>query len=222
MKNSFKRARNDAQREARQEAILQTTLIMLKAMSVSDITLNEISRRAGMAKSNVLRYFDSREAILLVLLNREFENWVEEVISQTYSNESSPESFIAQRLAVTLASRPVLCDLIHSQSAVLERNVSVETVIRHKRAINVDIAELEKYLLEQLPSFNTKSVSKIIVAMIIFVSGMWPQMKLADSVIEAYEQEPSLKYPSEEQNFKNMLSEMLWLLMNGITNRHND
>lgn len=34
------------------------------------MSLNELSRRAGLARSNVLRYSESREAILLELLDR--------------------------------------------------------------------------------------------------------------------------------------------------------
>ena len=42
---------------------------MLAEMPVAEVTLNELSRRAGLAKSNVLRYFESREAVLLELLD---------------------------------------------------------------------------------------------------------------------------------------------------------
>jgi AcrR family transcriptional regulator len=42
---------------------------MLTEMPVAQITLNELSRRVGLAKSNVLRYFESREAVLLELLD---------------------------------------------------------------------------------------------------------------------------------------------------------
>ncbi|MEU6392218.1 hypothetical protein [Streptomyces sp. NPDC046939] len=34
-------------------------------MPVAKVSLNGLSRRVGLAKSNVLRYFESREAILL-------------------------------------------------------------------------------------------------------------------------------------------------------------
>ncbi len=52
---------------------------MLAEMPVNELTLNELSRRVGLAKSNVLRYFESREAVLLELLDQAFSSWVEEV-----------------------------------------------------------------------------------------------------------------------------------------------
>ena len=44
---------------------------MLTEKSVADISLRELSDRVGLAKSNVLRYFDSREAIFLEVLDEE-------------------------------------------------------------------------------------------------------------------------------------------------------
>src|ERR1700742_2928047 len=49
---------------------------MLAEMPVADVTLNELSRRVGLAKSNVLRYFESREAVLLDLLGSQWQEWL--------------------------------------------------------------------------------------------------------------------------------------------------
>ena len=68
---TFQRARNEEQREIRRRAILDTAAAMLDEMSVAEVSLNELSRRVGLAKSNVLRYFESREAVLLDLLDAE-------------------------------------------------------------------------------------------------------------------------------------------------------
>ena len=65
MDTTFQRARSDEQRAIRRQTILDTAAAMLEDMPVSELSLNELSRRVGLAKSNVLRYFDSREAVLL-------------------------------------------------------------------------------------------------------------------------------------------------------------
>ena len=72
----FQRARSEEQREARRQAILGAAAAMLAEMPVADVTLNELSRRAGLAKSNVLRYFESREAVLLELLDSAWQDWL--------------------------------------------------------------------------------------------------------------------------------------------------
>src|SRR6201994_2775570 len=72
----FQRARSAEQREVRRRAILDTAAAMLSEMPVSEVTLNELSRRVGLAKSNVLRYFESREAVLLELLATQWQEWL--------------------------------------------------------------------------------------------------------------------------------------------------
>src|SRR5262245_17594164 len=76
---TFQRARSEEQREVRRQAILDTAAAMLDEMPVAEVSLNELSRRVGLAKSNVLRYFDSREAVLLDLLDYFLRTWLAEL-----------------------------------------------------------------------------------------------------------------------------------------------
>src|SRR4029450_4387799 len=79
---TFQRARSDEQRALRSQAILDTAAAMLQEMPVADLSLNELSRRGGLAKSNVLRYFDSREAVLLELLARSSREWFAQLATE--------------------------------------------------------------------------------------------------------------------------------------------
>ena len=61
---------------ARRSAIMTSAREMLAEKNLADISLRELSDRVGLAKSNVLRYFDSREAIFLEVLDEEFQAWL--------------------------------------------------------------------------------------------------------------------------------------------------
>src|ERR1700727_804379 len=127
---TFQRARSEEQREVRRRAILEAAAAMLAEMPVAEVTLNELSRRVGLAKSNVLRYFESREAVLLELLDSAWRDWLLRLAPEldTAMTPSAPVSArgdqVASTLAASLSSAPVLCDLLNAQAAVLERNVS--------------------------------------------------------------------------------------------------
>src|SRR3954452_5455903 len=73
---TFQRARSEEQRAARRQAILHTAEAMLAEMPVAALGLNELIGRVGLAKSNVLRYFESREAVLLELLDAAWREWL--------------------------------------------------------------------------------------------------------------------------------------------------
>jgi AcrR family transcriptional regulator len=62
---TFQRARSAEQREERRRAILDTAATMLTEMPVTEMSLNELSRRVRLAKSNVLLVADRPAAVLL-------------------------------------------------------------------------------------------------------------------------------------------------------------
>src|SRR5258708_3969420 len=112
---TFQRARQPEQREARRQAILDVAEAMLAQDVTSEISLREISRRVGLATSNVLRYFESREAIFLELLARESNAWLDALEQELDALEPSSGVPACERIAgiwaATLADRPTLCEL---------------------------------------------------------------------------------------------------------------
>jgi AcrR family transcriptional regulator len=132
---SFVRAHSPEQREVRRTTILDTARAMLDEMPVAEITLNGLSRKSCMAKSNVLRYFESREAILLELCAEALSEWVidlesklSDAVSPTDPAPTRAERIVAV-ITTSLAERPVLCDLLSAQAGVLEHNISTGSVL---------------------------------------------------------------------------------------------
>ena len=103
---TFQRARSEEQRELRRRAILDAAAAMLAEMPVAQVTLNELSRRAGLAKSNVLRYFESREAVLLELLDSAWQDWLAQLEKDLEAavDAAAPLPERSDQLAAGLAS----------------------------------------------------------------------------------------------------------------------
>ena len=64
----FQRARSPQQQEQRRRDILDAARQLLEQAPLAEISLRELSRQVGLAKSNVVRYFPTREAVFLALL----------------------------------------------------------------------------------------------------------------------------------------------------------
>src|SRR5712672_2234311 len=156
----FQRARSEEQREARRQAILGAAAAMLAEMPVAEVTLNELSQRAGLAKSDVLRYFESREAVLLELLDSAWQDWLgqlEEELAGAVdvgAPVASRADQLAAAVAASLAARPMLCDLISAQAAVLERNVSPQVAAQYKGASIAGTSALGALLLRSVPELG--------------------------------------------------------------------
>lgn len=160
---TFQRARTEEQREVRRQAILDMAAAMLAEMPVAAVTLNELSRRVGLAKPNVLRYFESREAVLLELLDRFLREWLTDLEAELAAgvDESLPmagrAAAVADVLSGSLAGRVMLCDLFGAQSGVLEHNVSVEVVARYKRASLGHLSAMAALVSRYLPELGASA-----------------------------------------------------------------
>ncbi len=194
----FQRARSEEQREARRQAILGTAAAMLAEMPVADVTLNELSRRAGLAKSNVLRYFESREAVLLELLDSAWQGWLVQ-LDRELADAVDPAAPVTVRsgqlaaaIAASLAGRPTLCDLVGAQAAVLERNVSPDVAARYKRASLAGITALGALILRCVPELGEQDAVKLAGVTILTTGALWPHTQPSAAMLAAYDADPEL------------------------------
>jgi len=194
---TFQRARNEEQREIRRRAILDTAAAMLDEMPVAELSLNELSRRVGLAKSNVLRYFESREAVLLELLDDFLESWLaalsDELAAGVDANEA-PEvraGQLAEIMSQSLAGRVVLCDLFGAQGGVLEHNVSVEVVKRHKRSSLTRLATMSELMRRHLPELGDGAQLFCLMSL-VSAGALSSYVPPPPSLLAAYADEPAL------------------------------
>jgi AcrR family transcriptional regulator len=214
---SFQRARNEEQRNERRRTILTTASAMLQEMPVASVSLNELSRRVGLAKSNVLRYFESREAVLLDLLDAELAGWADELEGLLRSRDdpaSERARLLASTLSGTMVSRPVMCDLIAAQTAVLERNISADVALRHKRDVGAVVARIDQGVVRLLPELTEDDVYEVLSITLLMASACWPQSNPAPALVEAYEADPSVA--ASRRTFTEGLEPAIYLSVRGL------
>ncbi len=218
----FQRARSHEQQEERRRTILDTTAGMLTRMPAAKIGLNELSRQAGMAKSNVLRYFESREAILLELLDRAWSEW-NSALPALLDAAIDPADPVARRAevyaqvyAASLADRKVLCDLFSAQAGVLEHNVSPDVAARYKRAAAVNLTALIALTRHHLPELG--DTAQQACAQILMATGaVWTHSRPSPAMVEAYAKDPALAALS--MDFALALQETVATLIAGTLSR---
>lgn len=220
---SFKRARSEEQRTERRRMILDAAAAMLAEMPVAQVSLNELSRRVGLAKSNVLRYFESREAVLLELLDVASREWLAQLdaalaaavdISAAASERGDQ---LAATLAASLTARPVLCDLVSTQAAVLEHNVSPQVAAQYKRAAIANVGVLSGLIRRHIPELGERDTQQLAVAAILVTGAVWTHARPAAAMLAAYQADPSLA--SMRFDFTTTLRETLEILITGLLAR---
>nr|WP_231715921.1 TetR family transcriptional regulator [Arthrobacter zhangbolii] len=176
---------------------MDTTAAMLEEMPVAEVSLNELSRRVGLAKSNVLRYFESREAVLLELLDDFLGTWLAglaEELTAAIEPSAAPEARadqLADILSRSLGARPVLCDLFGAQGGVLERNISVEVAKRHKRSSLARLEAMTGLLRRHLPELGD-AAQQFCLMILITAGALSSYVPAPPTLLAAYAEEPDL------------------------------
>lgn len=209
--NEFERARRPEQKEQRRDSILVAAREMLATTPLREISLRELSRHIGLSKSNVIRYFPTREAIFFGVLNAEFDLWIDALASELPTRHATSDEVIECWIS-SLARRPVLCELLAALGSELERNIPVPDVRDFKLA-NGAAQERLASLLEPGLGLDPSAVRELVSSSIVVVAGLWPFANPSAAVASALEDE---RLQQSKVDFEGRTSRLLKLMYRGI------
>jgi AcrR family transcriptional regulator len=173
----FQRARRPEQVAARRQRILTATRELLGAQRSHDVSLGDISGATGLAKSALLRYFDSREAVFLEVLDAEWRAWLDALTADfplARPGRWDTEREIAGLLARSLSARPLLCDLLSVMAGVLEHNISLEFARDFKQRAADSTERLADLVARALPRLPATACHQYAGAVVVIIAGLWP------------------------------------------------
>jgi AcrR family transcriptional regulator len=218
---SFQRARSEEQRDERRRTILATTATMLDELPVAAITLNELSRRSGLAKSAIVRYFESREAVLLELLDAAAQEWLvgvrERFVPDPDRDVGTRVAALAEEIADAFDAAPTLCELLSAQAAVLEHNVSSEVARRHKLASRESLDGFAELVGAALPELGPERAGAAAGMTIVLAGSLWTHTHPPEAVLAVYASEPGLMFV--EQDFAAVLAHAVETFLLGLLAR---
>jgi AcrR family transcriptional regulator len=141
------RATAPEERAARRNEILAAACELFGAWSYSDITMDRIADRAGLAKGTLYLYFRTKEALFLALYEERLWAWYGELDSLAAQGAAVvPRETAARIIASTLASRRILVRLHALFGATFGRDLDHTTVhafrLRHGHRITALAAAL--------------------------------------------------------------------------------
>lgn len=182
---AFQRARRPEQKRQREQAILGAAAAVLEAEGPDGVTLTAVAAEVGLAKSNLYRYFESREDILLQLLVSDEAEWVAQLERALVPLAGGGDvAAVGTAMAGTLAANPRLCRLTSILTIVLEQNVSLEVTRRFKdRAgeLSIRIGNAIHAACPGVPLERLAGFQRWVQALI---AGLWPIAHPAPVVVE--------------------------------------
>ena len=184
----FKRARQADQKAVRRRALLDAAAVLFDAGGPTGPGINAIAAHAGFTKSNIYRYFESREHVLLELFLNEFDEFCSRVALEIEKVEAGDVAGVADAITQGFVLRPRLCRLVAIFGTVLEQNVSAATI----EAIKTVLRDLTEPLVESmargLRCAEIEDCHWAFAMTTSLLAGMWPGVSLAQSVASVLEQ----------------------------------
>lgn len=128
-----RRARSPQAKSARRAQILDAASAVLGDANLDTVVMDDVARRAKVAKGTLYLYFRTKEELLLGLLERAFEAWFDELDQKLALGEGwIPASALADLVTATLAARPLFRRLLAWLGPVLEPNLEEDRALRFK------------------------------------------------------------------------------------------
>jgi AcrR family transcriptional regulator len=180
--STFERARRPEHKEQRRLAILNAACAAATERGVRNVTLGDIATAAGMAKSNVLRYFGTREEIYLELCLESFKDWLSALGEAFEREQPSGPGAAAHVVATSLADWPMLCDLLSQHAATLEHNVRPEHGAAFKVAMLAATADLGMRLAEAMPELQGEKIFELGAVTFISIAAIWPTCTTPEAI----------------------------------------
>ena len=170
----FQRARKPEERELRRETILAAAAELFDAEGPQGAGLNAIAARAGFTKSNVYRYFESREDVLMNLFLVELEQLLPELEHRFSVIASGDLDALAAATAAAFIARPRLASQSAIVSSALGQDISEAAVISLKRGMNALIEKVAEATRAKLPGATREDCLWFTGMVGVIVAGMWP------------------------------------------------
>lgn len=167
---------------SRREEIVCACEKLYRTMSFRDITIKEIGAATSFTRTSIYNYFQTKEEIFLALMQREYENWADEMNALADSNESMSAESFAKSIAHSLESHRQLLKLLAMNHYDMEENSRPERLAEFKCAYAASLDAVRACVNKFFPDTDTES---FIFVFFPFLFGVYPYSVATEKQLDA-------------------------------------
>ena len=131
---TFQRARRPQQKEDRRQAILEVAQQQLSASPFSELTMAKLAEKAGLAKGTLYLYFETKEELLMALVENLLQKWFSEIRQKLRKAGGTPEG-VARTIGVSLLKQDALAHLLPIVIGVTEQNADQKWIADYRTRV---------------------------------------------------------------------------------------
>ncbi len=211
---TFKRARSQEQINQRKTELLEAAEILLEEHGYDSVSLNMISKQAGITKASTYRYFESKEDIYLELLLKATAHWVTEIERDLAPlAEKSEIKRIAEILVESSTGNPKYWNLMSVLQSILERNITLANLKVRKKQMEEYYLRITNALKTAIPQLSISKIQLLLQLFIYLIESGWHTANPPQVMAELIETQG---YEIWKRNTEEDLSNAVYYLIKGM------
>lgn len=170
-----KRARGAADKAARRQAILEAAGDLFEEADGELPSVEQVARRAGLAKGTVYLYFGAKEEMFLALLTTELRDWFETISAMLQDDAACRDGprTLAEAMVGDLAQRRNMLRLAVQCHGTLERQVAEDAVLGFKQVTAGGLARLGELVEQRFPRIAKDAGPTLLLQIYALIVGLW-------------------------------------------------
>ena len=210
------RARSDEQIEQRINEIVDATARLYEENRYEDITFAMIAKEANFTRSNLYRYFQTKEDIFLELLKSDIAVWRKDVLENFTGGNPSPHE-VAEISVTLILKHKRLVKLFTILFTLLEPNASLEALTSFKQKITEEIGMAAQFLGKTIPFPSVEAAGDFLTTQSYLAMGAYPMMNLTSKQKEAMQ---AIGMDTNPDYYKQKLVHSIESLLEGLIERN--
>lgn len=175
------RARTKAQKEQRISKIIDATSRLYDAMGFEAITFVSIAKEARFTRSNLYKYFNSKEEIFFEFLKHDMVLWRRDLEDMFEPDGRYSVGQFALMWQTAQGRHERMLDLVRLLHPVLEKNASEECLIGFKRAAKSEFQSLSRLLCRIFPKLGPDNAFKFLNMQLAISIGFYEMTTLSEN-----------------------------------------
>jgi TetR/AcrR family transcriptional regulator len=209
----WQRARSEEQKEYRISEIVNATARLYKKHSFDQISFSLIAKEAGFTRSNLYKYFSSKEEIFLEFLIQDTHRWRADLLKTCRRSKIKSIEQFAPLWVKTIIKHNRFLDLLSLLPTFLEKNVTEQKLVDFKRNIVNESEMLSEFLCEIFPALSPQQAGEFLELQLASVIGLYQITNLSEV------QQKVLEYPEFRHmkiDFNTYLQKLVEHLLKGF------
>ena len=174
-------------KENRKQEIVDACETIYKERGFTAVNIKEISTATSFTRPAIYSYFETKDEILLALLNREYTKWIASLKEAEQQIKQGDRENTASLIAHTLDGREILLRIQNMNLFEMEINCRVEKLAEFKVLYRTAVETLTRIAQAYSPHSTEKEISRFCMSFSSFLFGVYPFVYHTEKQLKAME-----------------------------------